>query len=126
MADIDVNTKTAGTPPEVMDAVMVRHFEAEAAHDRAGIPATLTENAEHEPVGFPGAPFHSHDELMGFNEVLFQELEQHDIVPVRRLHGHGARRVVTRVRATPARRPRHQWLARDRAQAGTKGPGHPA
>ena len=49
-----------------MDAVMARHFEAEAAHDRAGILATLTENAEHEPVGFPGAPFHSHDELMGF------------------------------------------------------------
>ena len=33
-------------------------------------------------------PFHSHDELMGFYEVLFEELEQQDIVPVRRLHGH--------------------------------------
>ena len=71
-----------------MDAVMARHFEAEAAHDRAGILATLTEDAEHEPVGFPGAPFHSHDELMGFYEVLFEELEQLDITPVRRLHGH--------------------------------------
>ena len=88
MTDIDVNTNPTGTPPEVMDAVMARHFEAEAAHDRAGILATLTENAEHEPGGFPGAPFHSHDELMGFYEVLFEELEQHDIVPVRRLHGH--------------------------------------
>lgn len=27
--------------------------------------ATLTEDAEHDLVGFPGAPFHGHDELMG-------------------------------------------------------------
>jgi hypothetical protein len=88
MTDTDLNTSTTGTPPEVMDAVMARHFEAEAAHDRAGILATLTEDAEHEPVGFPGAPFHSHDQLMAFYEVLFEELEQLDITPVRRLHGH--------------------------------------
>ena len=88
MTDTEMNTRNAGTPPEVMDAVMARHFEAEAAHDREGILATLTEDAEHEPVGFPGAPFHSHDELMGFYEVLFEELEQIDITPVRRLHGH--------------------------------------
>jgi hypothetical protein len=90
MTDTHVNPTHTGTPPEVMDAVMARHFEAEATHDRAGILATLTENAEHEPVGFPGAPFHSHDQLMGFYEVLFNELEQHDIVPVRRLHGHNS------------------------------------
>jgi ketosteroid isomerase-like protein len=77
------------TTPEIMDAVMARHFEAEAAHDRDGILATLTEDAEHEPVGFPGAPFHSHDALMGFYEVLFTQLEQTDIVPVRRLYGTG-------------------------------------
>ena len=87
MTSTDAADTTTGTPPEVMDAVMARHFEAEAAHDRAGILSTLTEDAEHEPVGFPGAPFHSHDELMGFYEVLFQELEQHEILPVRRLHG---------------------------------------
>ena len=88
MTDVDTSTRTPGTAPEVMDAVMARHFEAEAAHDRAGILATLTEDAEHEPVGFPGAPFQSHDELMGFYEVLFEELEQIAITPVRRLHGH--------------------------------------
>lgn len=79
--------RTDTTPPEVMDEVLARHFAAEAAHDRAGILATLTEDAEHEPVGFPGAPFHGHDELMGFYEVLFAELEQVAIEPVRRLHG---------------------------------------
>jgi hypothetical protein len=67
MTDTEMNTRNTGTPPEVMDAVMARHFEAEAAHDREGILATLTEDAEHEPVGVPGAPFHSHDELMGFS-----------------------------------------------------------
>ena len=83
----DTDTRATGTPPDVMDAVMARHFEAEATHDRAGILATLTEDAEHEPVGFPGAPFHSHDELMGFYEALFAELEQQDVTPVRRLYG---------------------------------------
>ncbi len=73
--------------PEVMDDVLARHFAAEAAHDREGILATLTEDAEHEPVGFPGAPFHGHDKLMGFYEVLFDQLEQTDVQPVRRLHG---------------------------------------
>lgn len=81
------DTTTTSTPPEVMDAVLERHFVAEAAHDRPGILDTLTPDAEHEPVGFPGAPFHSHDELMGFYEVLFEQLEQIDISPVRRLHG---------------------------------------
>jgi hypothetical protein len=73
--------------PDVMDEVLARHFAAEAAHDRPGILATLTPDAEHEPVGFPGAPFHSHDELMGFYETLFAQLEQVEIRPVRRLHG---------------------------------------
>jgi ketosteroid isomerase-like protein len=75
------------TPPPVMDEVLGRHFAAEDAHDRTGILATLTEDAEHELVGFPGAPFHGHAELMGFYEALFTTLEQHEVVPVRRLHG---------------------------------------
>lgn len=75
------------TPAHVMDDVLERHFIAEAAHDRPGILATLTEDAEHEPVGFPGAPFRGHDELMRFYEVLYDELKQQDIQPIRRLHG---------------------------------------
>ncbi len=78
---------SAPVRPEVMDDVLARHFAAEAAHDREGILATLTEDAEHEPVGFPGAPFHGHDKLMGFYEVLFDQLEQTEVPPVRRLHG---------------------------------------
>ena len=84
MTDTTASTRTA---PEVMDDVLARHFEAEANHDREGILATLTPDAEHEPVGFPGAPFHSHDELMGFYEVLFDQLKQESIEPVRRLYG---------------------------------------
>jgi hypothetical protein len=83
-----MDTQSQGLiPPVVMDDVLARHFTAEAAHDRAGILDTLTEDAEHEPVGFPGAPFHGHGELMGFYEALFEDLEQHDIQPIRRLHG---------------------------------------
>jgi ketosteroid isomerase-like protein len=73
--------------PDVMDEVLARHFAAEEAHDREGILATLTEDAEHEPVGFPGAPFQGHDQLMGFYDVLFDQLEQTEVQPVRRLHG---------------------------------------
>lgn len=81
-------TRSQGlTPPAVMDEVLARHFAAEAAQDRPAILATLTTDAEHEPVGFPGAPFHGHDQLMGFYEVLFEQLEQVDVQPVRRLHG---------------------------------------
>lgn len=82
-------TPSNTTPPHVMDDVLARHFTAEAARDRPGILATLTADAEHEPVGFPGGPFHGHDELMRFYDVLFDELEQQDIQPIRRLHGPG-------------------------------------
>lgn len=75
------------TPPAVMDEVLARHFAAESAHDRAGILSTLTDDAEHEAVGFPGAPFRGHDQLMRFYEVLFEDLEQTEIEPVRRLYG---------------------------------------
>lgn len=77
----------ATTPPEVMDEVMTRHFIAEDAHDRPGILATLTPDAEHDAVGFPGAPFHGHDDLMAFYEALFDQLEQTGVEPIRRLHG---------------------------------------
>lgn len=81
-------TRSQGsTPPAVMDEVLARHFAAEAGHDRPGILATLTIDAEHEPVGFPGAPFHGHDELMAFYEALFEQLEQLDVQPLRRLYG---------------------------------------
>ncbi|MBW3614871.1 MAG: nuclear transport factor 2 family protein, partial [Actinobacteria bacterium] len=71
-------------PGSARDAPLgASHFAAEAAHDRPGILATLTIDAEHEPVGFPGAPFHGHDELMGFYEILFEQLEQLDVQPVR-------------------------------------------
>ena len=86
---MDTTRPQQTTPPEVMDEVLARHFAAEEAHDRPGILATLTDDAEHEPVGFPGAPFHGHDELMGFYEALFTELEQVAVEPVRRLHGPG-------------------------------------
>lgn len=80
-------TPSNTTPPHVMDDVLARHFTAEAAQDRSGILATLTNDAEHEPVAFAGAPFYGHDESMRSYEVLFDELEQQDVQPIRRLHG---------------------------------------
>ena len=81
-------TETASTTTqETMDATMERHFVAEDAHDREGLLATLTEDAEHEAIGFPGTPFHGHSELIGFYDTLFEQVKQEGIEPVRRLYG---------------------------------------
>lgn len=75
------------TPPEVMDAVLTRHFQAEAAHDMAGVLATLTENCEHDVVGWPTGVSHGHEALRGFYEVLFADFQTTNVSPLRRYHG---------------------------------------
>ena len=47
-----IETPLKSTPSYVMDDVLARRFTAEAAHDRPGILATLTDDAEHEPMRF--------------------------------------------------------------------------
>jgi len=75
------------TPPEVMDQVLARHFEAEAAHDMAGILATLTDDVEHDVVGWPGGPNIGHEALQPFYTQLFADLLATDVKPLRRYYG---------------------------------------
>ena len=75
------------TPPEVMDAVLARHFQAEAAHEMAGVLATLTEDCEHDVVGWPTGVSHGHKELRPFYEALFADFQTTSVSPMRRYHG---------------------------------------
>jgi steroid delta-isomerase-like uncharacterized protein len=80
-------TIAATTPPEVMDEVLERHFAAEAAHDVEGILATLTEDCEHDVVGWPTGPSRGYEALVPFYERLFSDLRADKVTPVRRHHG---------------------------------------
>jgi hypothetical protein len=80
-------SSAANTPRELMDAVLARHFAAEAAHDMAGILATLTENCEHDVVGWPTGVSHGYAELRPFYEALFADFRTTNVTPLRRYHG---------------------------------------
>lgn len=75
------------TTPEVMDEVLARHFDAEARHDMPGILDTLTDDVEHDVVGWPGGPNVGHDALRPFYEQLFGDLQVSDVKPLRRYYG---------------------------------------
>lgn len=72
--------------PRTMDEVLARHFEAEANHDMDGILATLTEDCEHDVVGWPTGVSRGHGELKGFYERLFADFQEHTVTPLRRYH----------------------------------------
>jgi steroid delta-isomerase-like uncharacterized protein len=55
---------------EEMMALVERHLKAEGAGDVEGAVAVYTDDIVHDPVGFPGAPFHGRDAARGFYEHL--------------------------------------------------------
>jgi len=75
------------TPPQVMDEVLARHFEAEAGHDMAAILDTLTDDVEHDVVGWPGGPNIGHEALQPFYTQLFADLKATEVKPLRRYYG---------------------------------------
>lgn len=81
-------TRKPSSPP-VMDEVLERHFAAEAAHDLPGILATLTDDCEHDIVGWPPGPVRGHAAIRPFYERLFQDLKAEKVTPLRRYHGDG-------------------------------------
>jgi steroid delta-isomerase-like uncharacterized protein len=56
--------------PEEMMALVDRHLKAEGAGDVDGAVAVYTDDVVHDPVGFPGAPYHGKDAARGFYEHL--------------------------------------------------------
>lgn len=71
-----------------MDQKMDEHFAFEARDDIAGVLATLTDDVEHDIVGWPFGPARSREGARKFYETLFLDLADSKVECVRRLYGH--------------------------------------
>lgn len=72
---------------EMMDAKLDEHFGFEARDDIEGVLSTLTENVEHDIVGWPFGPSHGRDTTRAFYNALFADLADGEVRSVRRLYG---------------------------------------
>ncbi|HEY0647749.1 ester cyclase [Phenylobacterium sp.] len=70
-----------------MDAMMDQHFGFEQADDVEGVLATLTDDAQHDIVGWPTGPTIGPDGARSFYEALFADLSDGRIETIRRLYG---------------------------------------
>ena len=72
---------------ELMDAKLDEHFGFEMRDDVEGVLSTLTDNVEHDIVGWPLGPSHGPDQARAFYESLFADLADGKVETVRRLYG---------------------------------------
>jgi hypothetical protein len=75
--------------PAQMDAKLDEHFGFEARDDVEGVLSTLTDDVEHDIVGWPLGPSRSPAEARAFYERLFADLAEGQVRSVRRLYGDG-------------------------------------
>ena len=73
--------------PEEMDRKMDEHFAFEASDNVAGVLATLTEDVEHDIVGWPAGATRGRDGARPFYEALFADLAEGEVRRLRRLYG---------------------------------------
>lgn len=73
--------------PQDMDRKMDEHFGFEQRDDVAGVLATLTDDVEHDIVGWPMGPSHGREQTRPFYEALFGDLSDGKIETLRRLYG---------------------------------------
>ncbi|HZH44722.1 MAG TPA: ester cyclase [Lysobacter sp.] len=73
--------------PAQMDRKMDEHFGFEASDDVDGVLATLTDDVEHDIVGYPTGPTHGRDAARGFYVNLFADLADGKVECLRRLYG---------------------------------------
>jgi predicted ester cyclase len=73
--------------PAMMDAKLDEHFGFEARDDVEGVLSTLTDDVEHDIVGWPLGPSHGPAEARAFYESLFADLADGQVRSVRRLYG---------------------------------------
>lgn len=71
----------------MMDTKLDQHFAFEMRDDVEGVLATLTEDVEHDIVGWPLGPSHGPAEARAFYEGLFADLAEGQVRSVRRLYG---------------------------------------
>ena len=74
--------------PLQMDARMDEHFAFEGRDDVEGVLATLTDDAEHDIVGWPLGPTHGREAARRFYETMFVDLAGGEVRTVTRLYGH--------------------------------------
>lgn len=70
-----------------MDRRMDEHFGFEAGDNIEGVLATLSDDAEHDIVGFPTGPTRGREAARGFYLSLFADLADGKVETLRRLHG---------------------------------------
>jgi hypothetical protein len=78
---------TLSLTPAEMDAKMDEHFRFEARDDIDGVLATLSDDVEHDIVGWPLGPTRGRDGARPFYETLFADLSDGRVACVRRLYG---------------------------------------
>ena len=72
---------------DLMDAKLDEHFGFEQRDDVDGVLSTLTDDVEHDIVGWPAGPSRGRDATRGFYEALFADLADGQVHSVRRLYG---------------------------------------
>ena len=70
-----------------MDRKLDEHFGFEAKDDVDGVLATLTDDVEHDIVGWPTGPTVGREAPRGFYEALFGDLSDGRVRSLRRLYG---------------------------------------
>lgn len=70
-----------------MDRTMDEHFGFEAEDNIEGVLATLTDDAEHDIVGWPTGPTRGRDGARPFYQALFADLADGRVRSLRRLYG---------------------------------------
>jgi ketosteroid isomerase-like protein len=73
--------------PEEMDRLIDDHFAYEAADDVDGVMSTVTDDIEHDVVGYPPGPQQGKAAVRAFYEQLFALLKQEGYEPLRRYYG---------------------------------------
>ena len=73
--------------PQQMDAKMDEHFAFEAGDNIDGVLATLTDDVEHDIVGWPFGPSRDREGARKFYEATFADLSDGKVRCVKRLYG---------------------------------------
>ena len=76
-----------GLTQDVMDAKMDEHFGFEVRDDIEGVLATLSNDVEHDIVGWPTGPTHGREGARGFYNTLFADLADGQVKTLKRLYG---------------------------------------
>jgi uncharacterized protein len=72
---------------EQMDRKLDEHFRFEATDNVEGVLGTLTEDVEHDIVGWPTGPVRGRDQVRPFYETLFADLADGKVESRRRYYG---------------------------------------